>query len=606
MLIGLFFVVTVSAAHTAPMHQTIQTPEGELVIDHAKATLTYQGVESSFIVDELQGVTGENVKDTTRSPDGFVHKPYYDFAGNVSLDVYIEEDFYYANQAALDDFWDKFNERFELLKNITGWSSKRLFGVPLEIYNYGHTAACYGGNASPTHSNVVFSNPMYKTGCNKPYYTTFNGTPLWNNPGELGDWWPYMNTALHEAQHSISPYPIYTRSWLTEGFSEYLMYNVQAEYGDIPQATADTYLYKGFAGYQWDPYVANDYHDTTIYNRELQRSHGYDITGWMFSKMRYEEGMDWDKFFFLINNNKESLDYPLFNSGTLTPYIYYTDAFIINVFGKAMNHTNYWAQTDVLFNYYSGGGTDGHGYGARNISYSWHPTQPQPYSDFDWFGDVSPTIDVSNDTPEENETVTITATVYNLGDVNLKNISIRIYADEQLLVEEFKDINKNSNQQVSTTYSDTVGDHLVEVRVDEGQIKIEGNESNNNAQETISISYGPMAPVLEPLDNITVKELGTVTIRPEASDLNNDTLTFGIDSPWFSWENHAFRWQTTPTSAGSYLFKVNVTDGLFWDEAYVGVTVVDRCKTYDKLNQCWIGCTCLTDSIDPGLQSVLR
>lgn len=503
--------------------------DGELLtINHDQSTVMYKNVEKSFIVDPLVGPDGEEVVARMASPEAFVHLQYYLDNGSVEFDVYIEETFYNANQAALDDFWDKFQVRFRILKNMTGWSSQRWFGVPLELYVYGHSAACYGGNASPTHANVVFSDPMYKTGCHKPYYE--NGSTYYNNPGELGDWWPYMNTALHEALHSINPYPIYTRSWLTEGWSEYYMYNVLVEAGDINQETADTYLYNGFAGYQWDPYVANDYHDTTIYNRELQRSHGYDITGHMFSKMRDEEGLDWDLFYELMNNNKDSLD-RTFSLGP--PYIYYTDAFVLYVFGKAMGHTDYWNQTDVLFNYYSGGGVDGHGYGARNISYSWHPTNAQPYGDFDWFAEYTADVGVDNTNPESGTPVQLTVTFSNGGDVNGKDIIWRVYDNDDLVHEETRDLNKFQSFQYTDTLTLNPGEHVIRAVADEYDIKIEQDDANNEDSVIVIVTMAPAAPELRPISDRYTGEYRNVYITPTATDPNGDDLSYSInDTRW--------------------------------------------------------------------------
>jgi len=576
--------------------KSLELPDGSnMVLDFENGMVKYENTQTPIITDPLVGLDGQIVDPEATTSKGFVHKPYYDDQGNVSLDVYIEDTFYAANQAALDDFWDKFNVRFEILKQRTGWSSKKLFGVPLEIYNYGHSAACYGGNASPTHSNVVFSDPMYKTGCNKPYYE--NGSTHWNNPGELGDWWPYMNTALHEATHSIMPYLIYTRSWLTEGWAEYEMYNTLTEtvpgntIPDINQETADTYLYNGFAGYQWDPYVANDYHDTTIYNRELQRSHGYDITGHMFSKMRDEEGMDWDLFYHYMNNNKESLD-RTFSLGP--PYIYYTDAFVLYVFGLAMGHTDYYSQTDLLFNYYSGGGVDGHGYGARNISYSWTSSGPQmPYADFDWFGDLEPIqIDFSNNNPEIGEQITITATIHNNGDVNLKNNSVRIYIDDSLAHEEHQDINKFNSKTVQTTYTFTeFGDHTIKVVADEEDIKIELDNYNNEYTETLNIEEPNNPPILGLIGNKQVDENQTLSFYVSATDPENDTLTYYTDASFGSFDSNTglFEWTPTFNDSGNYTVTFNVTDGEFWDEETITITVNDvilyTCGDFDDNQQ---------------------
>lgn len=428
----------------------------------------------------------------TFGSEGFVHLPYYDSLGNVILDVYIESDtFYVANQAALDDFWDKFVPRFERLKEMTGWSSMKWFGVPLEIYNYGHSAACYGGNASPTHSNVVFSNPMYKIGCHKPYYE--NGTSYYNNPGELGDWWPYMNTALHEAQHSISPYPIYTRSWLTEGFSEYWMYQTLTYFNDINQETVDTYLHNGFAGYQWDPYVADDYHDQTIYRRELQRSHGYDITGWLLRKMELDDGLIRDDFYKIINNNKETL-YKTFQLGP--PYIYYTDAFLAKIFGKAMGHSDFYLETLPLFRY---DGPSGPGYGMRQLVDNWYNSSTgdtMSFIEFDWFADLTPTISVPTAYYVPNEAITITSTIYNNGDVNLipfdgtstDSLKYRFYEGANLIVEDTFGLNRFQNITREAIFTPTTpGEYIISIIVDEDDIKIELDDSNNSATTTVTV-----------------------------------------------------------------------------------------------------------------------
>jgi len=339
-----------------------------------------------------------------------------------------------------------------------------------------------------------------------------------------------MNTVLHEAMHSTMPYPIYTRSWLAEGWAEYYMYNVLTEtvpsntIPDINQETADTYLYNGFAGYQWDPYVANDYHDATVYNRELQRSHGYDITGHMFSKMVYEKGMSWDEFYRLMNNNKESLD-RTFSLGP--PYIYYTDAFVLNVFGKAMGHIDWLTETNPVFNYYEGEETDGYGYGARNILHSASDI-PMPYGDFDWFGDIEPTdIIFSNDNPTEFESITITSRVDNNGDVNMKQVPIRICVNDELIDEEFRDINKFNYVDVVSYYSLTgYGNYYVKIIVDEELLKIEQNDSNNEYLEILDVVESNLAPELVPIGNRFVNEGDTLVIDVDAIDVDNDTLFF--------------------------------------------------------------------------------
>lgn len=390
------------------------------------------------------------------------------------------------------DFLSKADVRIGQMNELTGWSSLKWFGVKLEIYIFSHTTACYGGNASPTHCNVVFSDPFYKTGCQKPYYE--DGSVYYNNPGELGDWWPYMNTFLHEAMHSIMPYPIYTRSWLTEGLAEYWMYQTLTYFGDINQETVDTYLHNGFAGYNWDLYVADDYHDQTVYRRELQRSHGYDISGWLLRKIELDDGFVRDEFYRIMNNNKDALD-RTFSLGP--PYIYYTDAFVAYVWGMAMGHTDFYTQTLPLFRY---DGSSGPGYGMRALSDKYvydGTTDTVSLIDFDWFGDLTPQIEVESGYIVPGMEATITATIHNIGDVNyisngqyadLDLLNYRIYEGTNLMAEDTFRINKYSSKVFTTTFTPTEsGQYNFTVIADEDNIKIELDETNNSASTTLIV-----------------------------------------------------------------------------------------------------------------------
>lgn len=412
----------------------------------------------------------------------FVHKEYLDTLGEVALDVFIEEAYYYGNQADLDQFWDQFYVRFEVLKELTGWSSRALFGVPLEIYNYGHSQVCCADSGAPTVAYVIFSDPMYKTGCHEGYYQ--DGVYQNNNPGELGDWWPYMKRALGSAIKAIMPYPIHTRPWLCNGWSEYHGYNVLTEIvpgnsiPDINQETADTYLENGISIYNWDCYLSTDYHDCTIYERELQRSRAYHITGWMFSLLRDVHGLDWDAFYSLLNNNKETLD-KTFSLGP--PYSFYTDATVVYVLGRGMGHTDFDSQTAPIFRY---DGPEGPGYGMRDFETYDNPDYPDitTFTDFEWFGDLTTSIEPIGDTLVAGQTVTLTVVTSHLsGEVNLKNNILRVYKDSVLVSVDTMNINKN--QSVTTQVDmvlDSVGDYVVMAVIDEDNVKIEFDDTNNS------------------------------------------------------------------------------------------------------------------------------
>lgn len=315
------------------------------------------------------------------------------------FDAYIELNFLDSNLLAICDFLERADDRVAVQESMTGWSSERWFGVKWRVFIWGSGAACYGGNASPTQSNIVLSDPMYRIGCNKPYYD--NGIAYYDNPNDLGDWWPYFSLFLHEHLHAVNPYPIFSRRWLTEGWSTYYEYNSLVSSGDINRETADTYIRLGYpGGWQWDEYIANDYRDGS--DKSLQSSAGYNIVGWMLCKMRDEKGFDWETFYDMLGNNKDALD-RTFSLGP--PFIYYTDAFVLYLFGRAMGHADYYAQTDPVFRY---DGPAGPGWGARSIG--------SPYNSFDWFGDLSPEIVAwSEPSPGSGQSTTLTCRIHNLG-----------------------------------------------------------------------------------------------------------------------------------------------------------------------------------------------
>jgi len=116
---------------------------------------------------------------------------------------------------------------------------------------------------------------------------------------------------------------------------------------------------------------------------------------------------------------------------------------------------------------------------------------------------------------------------------------------------------------------------------------------NDDGTTGCMFACGNNPPVLEPISDKIVKEMwGTVRIRPIASDPNNDTLEYNINSLLFAWDGTFFTWRPGPVDSGEYDFLVNVTDGTFWDEEPVHVTVEDTCTTYNKYERCWVGCNC--------------
>jgi len=546
----------------------IKTPEGEeIILDYDNEVMIYNGREVPFIVDDFDG--SKDRTSISQSPNAWVHLSYDRF------EVYIEENYYNANTPEIDEFFDLFEPRYELMEANTGWSSEEFYDEKLEIYVTDSSGGCWGGIAYPTEAHIYFSSPLYKTECQKPYYE--NGEVV-SNSGELGENWFYMSGALHESLHSINPLPIFVRSWLTEGFSEYNEYNILSEFEDINQETADYSIYhNGVAGYKWEDYVTNDYHDTTVYNREIQESFGYDIVAWMYSMLRDDYNLDFSDFYNLVEHNDDTLNYA---DSMWQISDYFTDMVVIDLFGRSIGYD--FAEIKDVFEY---DGPSGPGWGVRQ------------WVDTSWYGDLNPVLSFSENVVENvvepGQTATIIATVYNTGDVDLENVNVKIYSDEELIYEENVDVNENSYTEVQTSFSSDIQESFViKAVVDEADLKIESNDNNNEDEEVLDFSYPPTAPILAPFSDIVVGEMNAVNIYPKATDLNGDDLTYEISSSLFSWDGTKFYWKTSAQSAGTYSFKVTVSDGELTDEETVKVIVENTCTTYDKVNKCWRGCEC--------------
>jgi hypothetical protein len=436
----------------------------KMLVNYDKKTITVDGREIPWIIDPVVGTDGRPIaqQPTTASPTSWTYLNFSRF------DIYVDSVYYASNQVALDQFFANFSERYALLEAETGWSSEKFYGTKLKINVTGIPGVCSGGEAYPGEAHVMLNDPVWpeSSPCQRS-----------GGIGELGNDWIYMTGMLDESQHAIGPFPIFFRSWLTQGFSQYLKYNVLVESGDISQTTADGNIYQGTSTYNWLGYVTNNYHDTTSNNYEIQYSNGYDITAWMYTMMRTNHGLDFSDFYNILNNNLETLNKADSYWATDLGFIY-TDITVIDIFGKAVGHTDFQTQTKPIWRY---DGPSGPGWGVRLMD-------ENTTLGFTWYADLSPVLTVSDSTPIANETITLNATISNLGEVNLNNVSVRFYDNSNLINEQFVSVPANPNVVVQTQLTVSAGSHSIQVFVDEDNIKIESNDSNNFDTESVVAS----------------------------------------------------------------------------------------------------------------------
>ena len=374
------------------------------------------------------------------------------------FDLFVDEPYLLSNEPAILDFFAKFEVRFDLLESTTGWSAEKFYGTKLIIYLY-EGSGCYGGRGDPADMELSFSDPLYKTGC-----TT------WGETEDLGNTWRYMAVAIHEATHSICPVEINKRHWLSEGWAKYNEYNILVQNGDMSQATADNYIFNTGSYYDWDDYLSNDYHDNSPNQFEIQSSPGYEITASMFTLLRNMYGLNWADFHTLLNNNLETLAmaWALGGGGVSS---YYTDTFIIYLFGKSIGKS--FSEIQAIFRY---DGPGGPGWGVRI------------WENINWFADMSPFFSFSNNNPKAGNNVEISAFINNYG-VVLEDVSIRFYVDDDIIDEQIVSICVGAPTPVSSNFTRTAGTYTVRVVVDEEDIKVEIDETNNEATDEITFGY---------------------------------------------------------------------------------------------------------------------
>ncbi|MFH1236115.1 MAG: hypothetical protein V1685_04230, partial [Parcubacteria group bacterium] len=169
---------------------------------------------------------------------------------------------------------------------------------------------------------------------------------------------------------------------------------------------------------------------------------------------------------------------------------------------------------------------------------------------------------------------------------------------EHLVTFAAEDNNSNISQaQIHITItSDTDGDGMPDAW--EAQYGLNGSfddsgldpdqDGANNGSEYIS-DTNPIVwqPVLQPFQDITIKERQTVLITPQVSNPGGIPLQYSIDSTLFTWSNYYYYWKTNEVSSGVRIFRVTVTDGTTTEFKQVRVIVNNTCKVYNKRTRLW-------------------
>ncbi len=86
-------------------------------------------------------------------------------------------------------------------------------------------------------------------------------------------------------------------------------------------------------------------------------------------------------------------------------------------------------------------------------------------------------------------------------------------------------------------------------------------------------------PVLAAISNISVNETNYVNITANASDQDNENLSYAINDSRFSQNNNLFSWKTNISDSGSVIVNVSVSDGSEQDWKQVTITINNALDT---------------------------
>jgi hypothetical protein len=148
----------------------------------------------------------------------------------------------------------------------------------------------------------------------------------------------------------------------------------------------------------------------------------------------------------------------------------------------------------------------------------------------------------NNDNPVENETINVTAEIFNIGLASAQNFTVQIRVNSltgTLIYNNSMDLGINTSTNITVNYSLPIGNTIFFVLVDtplatNGTIR-ESNESNNNASRTVSVGLW---------EYVT----GNTTDKLTMSDSSNQTI---------------FDWLVSDAS-GSKLFAADVDSNINW------------------------------------------
>ncbi|NQV09010.1 Ig-like domain-containing protein, partial [Candidatus Woesearchaeota archaeon] len=104
-------------------------------------------------------------------------------------------------------------------------------------------------------------------------------------------------------------------------------------------------------------------------------------------------------------------------------------------------------------------------------------------------------------------------------------------------------------------------------------ITISDGYLNNSQEVEVTVLNLNRAPELLSIEDIIVNETELVIMAANASDPDNDSLTYSIDDPRFTQDGNVFTWTPENQDVGTYDIEITVSDGHSNDSGWFSVNV---------------------------------
>jgi len=191
-------------------------------------------------------------------------------------------------------------------------------------------------------------------------------------------------------------------------------------------------------------------------------------------------------------------------------------------------------------------------------------------------------VSYSPPSPVEGGTVSIAAKISNLGDASaaLDDVSVSLavsgFAASRPDFAASQSINLTGRPEadVNFTWAAAKGQHNIIVSADPLALIPDSDRANNLMVKSVNVSGINRPPALKPISDISVTAGDRAVINADASDPDNDTLTYSINDSRFTQSGSAFTWRTDSSGEGVNRVLVSVSDGDLTDSTGVTITVI--------------------------------